>query len=172
MHQGRATASGTNSFASRFSNLPGNFRPMFGLSTSSIGIGTYLGESDEETDREYEAAIAAALRDGINLIDTAVNYRFQRSERTIGRVLGEMIQRGEIRREEVIVATKGGYITFDGEVPPNPREWFEQHFVRTGIVAPGDMVEGSHCMTPRWLTTMLEMSRANLGLEPSTSTIS
>ena len=165
MLKGRATAEGTSAYASRFTNLPGNFRPMIGVSASSIGIGTYLGEPDDETDREYEAAIAAAVRGGINLIDTAVNYRFQRGERTAGRVIADLVKRGEIQREEIIVATKGGYITFDGEVPPNPRAWFEEHFVRTGIVGPDDMVEGSHCMTPKWLNAMLEMSRANLGLE-------
>jgi len=165
MIKGRATAEGTSAFAARFSSLPGNFRPMIGLSVSSIGIGTYLGEPDEETDREYEAAIAAALRGGINLIDAAVNYRFQRSERNIGRVITDLISRGEIKREEIVVATKGGYITFDGEVPQNPRQWFEEHFIRTGIADYADMVEGSHCMTPKWLTTMIEMSRANLGLE-------
>ncbi len=76
-----------------------------------------------------------------------------------------MVAAKEIRREEVIVATKGGYVTFDGAVPADPRGWFEEHFVRTGIVASGDMVEGSHCMTPKYLATMLEMSRENLGLE-------
>jgi aryl-alcohol dehydrogenase-like predicted oxidoreductase len=165
MIKGRATAEGTRTYASRFPHLPGNFRPMIGLSVSSIGIGTYLGEPDAETDREYEAAIAAAVRGGINLIDTAVNYRFQRSERNIGSVIAAMVERGEIRREEIVVATKGGYITFDGEVPANPRAWFEEHFVRTGIVKPEDMVDGSHCMTPAWLNAMLEMSRRNLGLE-------
>ncbi len=165
MLKGRATAAGTSAYASRFANLPGNFRPMIGLAVSSIGLGTYLGDPDEETDREYEAAIGAAIGGGINLIDTAVNYRFQRSERAIGRVIAEMAARGQIRREEIVVATKGGYITFDGEVPPNPRAWFEEHFVRTGIVQAQDMVEGSHCMTPKWLSAMLEMSRANLGLE-------
>lgn len=165
MLKGRATAEGTTAYASRFPNLPGNFRPMIGLAASSIGIGTYLGEPDDETDREYEAAIEAAVRGGINLIDTAVNYRFQRGERTIGRVIEDLVSHGEIKREEIIVATKGGYITFDGEVPPNPRAWFEEHFVRTGLVGPNDMVEGSHCMTPKWLGAMLEMSRANLGLE-------
>ena len=118
---------------------------MIGLTASSIGIGTYLGEPDEQTDREYEGAIEAALRGGINLVDTAVNYRFQRSERTLGKVIADLAKRGELSREELIVATKGGYITFDGEAPPNPRAWFEQHFVRTGIVGPNDMVEGSHC---------------------------
>jgi aryl-alcohol dehydrogenase-like predicted oxidoreductase len=165
MLKGRATAEGTRAYASRFPQLPGNFRPMIGFAVSSIGIGTYLGEPDDETDRAYEGATAAAVRGGINLIDTAVNYRFQRGERTIGKVIAELTNRGELRREELIVATKGGYITFDGEVPPNPRAWFEQHYVRTGIVGPNDMVEGSHCLTPRWLSAMLELSRANLGLE-------
>ena len=163
--KGRATPEGTASYAARFPALPGNFRPMLGLSVSSIGIGTYLGEPDEETDRAYEEAIAASLRGGINLIDTAVNYRFQRSERNIGKAIGELVAAGQLKREEVVVATKGGFVTFDGEVPADPRAWFEEHFVKTGIVAQQDMVNGSHCMTPRYIAAMLEMSRANLGLE-------
>jgi aryl-alcohol dehydrogenase-like predicted oxidoreductase len=165
MLKGRATAAGTDSYAKRFPGLPGHFRPTLGMSVSSIGIGTYLGEPDEETDRAYEEALSAAIRGGINLIDSAVNYRFQRSERTIGKVLGELIAGGELKREEVVVATKGGYVTFDGVVPPNPRAWFEEHFIKTGIVKPGDLVDGSHCMTPKYIGTMLEYSRANLGLE-------
>jgi aryl-alcohol dehydrogenase-like predicted oxidoreductase len=165
MIKGRATAEGTGAYAKRFPAQPGNFRPALGLSASSIGIGTYLGEPDEETDRGYEASISEALRGGINLIDTAINYRFQRSERSIGAALAAIIGSGELKREEVIVATKGGYITFDGAVPPDPRQWFEEHFIRTRIIGPGDLVEGAHCMTPRWIETMLEMSRANLGLE-------
>src|SRR5690242_8667619 len=76
-----------------------------------------------------------------------------------------MAAAGELTRDEVVIATKGGYITFDGEVPADPRGWFEDNFVRTGIVSPHDMVEGSHCMTPKYLARMLEMSRENLGLE-------
>jgi aryl-alcohol dehydrogenase-like predicted oxidoreductase len=153
MLKGRATAEATAAYASRFPVLPGNFRPALGVSISSIGIGTYLGEPDDETDRAYEEAIKASLRGGINLIDTAVNYRFQRSERNIGKALGEMVAAGEIAREQVVVATKGGYITFDGEVPANPRAWFEDHYV------------GSHCMTPKYIGAMLELSRKNLNLE-------
>src|ERR1700720_250690 len=165
MLKGRATAEATSTYASRFPQLPGNFRQALGVSVSSIGIGTYLGEPDDETDVAYGEAIKASLRGGINVIDTAVNYRFQRSERNIGKALGELVAAGEITREQVIVATKGGYITFDGEVPANPRAWFEEHYGKTGIVAPGDLVDGSHCMTPRYISTMLELSRANLGLE-------
>ncbi len=165
MLKGRATAEATAAYASHFPELPGNFRPALGLSVSSIGIGTYLGEPDDETDRAYEEAIKASLRGGINLVDTAVNYRFQRSERNIGKALGELVTAGEIAREQVVVATKGGYITFDGGVPTNPRAWFEEHYVKTGIVAPSDLVDGSHCMTPKYIGTMLELSRRNLNLE-------
>ena len=165
MLKGRATAEATASYASRFPQLPGHFRTALGVSVSSIGIGTYLGEPDEETDRAYEAAIAASVRGGINLIDTAVNYRFQRSERNIGKALSAMVDAGDVAREQVVVATKGGYITFDGGVPPDPRAWFQDHYVRTGIVAPSELVDGSHCMTPRYIGAMLELSRKNLNLE-------
>ncbi len=165
MLTGRATAEGTAAYASRFPNLPGNFRPALGLSLSSIGIGTYLGEPDEETDREYEAALKSAILGGINLVDTAVNYRFQRSERTIGKVLAELTAAGKLRREEIVLATKGGYITFDGVLPANPRQWVQEHLIATGLVGPGDLIEGSHCMTPKYLAAMLELSRANLGVD-------
>jgi aryl-alcohol dehydrogenase-like predicted oxidoreductase len=165
MLKNRATAEATAAYARRFPKLDGNYRPMLGMSVSSIGIGTYLGEHDDQTDADYQAALKVALLGGINLIDTAVNYRFQRSERCIGRVLAELVGSGELRREEIVVATKGGYITFDGALPPNPREWFNDTYLESGIIGPGELVEGSHCMTPRYLEKMLAMSLDNLGLE-------
>lgn len=165
MIRGRATTTGTANFADRFRHLPGNYRPALDLALSSIGIGTYLGENDARTDSAYAESIGLALTLGINVIDAAVNYRLQRSERVIGEVLRELIGDGTVKREEIVVATKGGYVTFDGDMPPDPRAWFQEHFVRTGIVTPGDLVDGSHCMTPKWLAAMIEQSRANLGLE-------
>jgi aryl-alcohol dehydrogenase-like predicted oxidoreductase len=165
MITGHSTDEGTAAYARRFAELPGNYRAMLGLSAASIGIGTYLGENDEATDAAYGEALRVALRGGINLIDTAVNYRFQRSERVIGKVIAELIGAGDVRREELIVATKGGYIAFDGEMPADPRRWFEETFVRTGIVGAGEVVQGSHCMTPRYLAAMIETSRQNLGLD-------
>src|SRR4029079_15291509 len=120
---------------------------------------------DAATDARYEDAVRAALLGGINLIDTAVNYRNQMSERLIGRVVAQMVAAGQIKREEIVIATKGGHIAFDCEMPADPRAWFEENFIRTGIIGPGDLVQGSHCMTPRYLDAMIERSRANLGLE-------
>jgi aryl-alcohol dehydrogenase-like predicted oxidoreductase len=165
MISGRATAEGTASFASRFTNLPGNFRPMFGLAASSLGMGTYLGEADRETDEMYREAAKIAIGGGVNVIDAAVNYRFQRSERTIAAAVSELAAAGRIKREEIIVSSKGGYITFDGEMPSDPRAYFQQTLVKTGLIGPGDLVENSHCMTPRYLDAMIETSRSNLGLE-------
>jgi aryl-alcohol dehydrogenase-like predicted oxidoreductase len=165
MIKGKATPGATASYAARFTSLPGNFRPMFELSASSLGMGTYLGEMDRETDEMYRDAAKIAIGGGVNVLDSAVNYRFQRSERSIGAAIRELIDAGSVKREELIVASKGGYITFDGEMPANPREYFDRNFVKTGLIGPGDLVDNSHCMTPRYLAAMLDQSRANLGLE-------
>jgi aryl-alcohol dehydrogenase-like predicted oxidoreductase len=168
MIPGRATAEGTARYVTRFANrLPaGHFRPFHGgLRVSSLGIGTYLGREDEVTDRAYETAVARALERGMNVVDTAVNYRHQRSERAIGAALAAGIARGAFARDEIVVATKGGFIPFDRDVPPDPRAYFSETYVRTGIVKPGDVAGGAHCMTPRYLDDQIERSRANLGLE-------
>ncbi len=165
MIKGKALSSATASYAARFPDLPGNYRSMFELAASSLGMGTYLGEMDEATDEMYRQAAKAAVLGGINVIDNAVNYRFQRSERSIGAAIADLIEAGQVRRPELIVSSKGGYITFDGEMPADPRAYFDREFVRTGLIGPGDLVDNSHCMTPRYISAMLDRSRANLGLE-------
>lgn len=82
---------------------PGFYRHAQGLRLSSAGIGTYLGEPSDSKDAAYEESIRAAIEGGVNLIDTASNYRGGRSERVIGRVL-----KGR-SREELVVCTKAGY---------------------------------------------------------------
>lgn len=159
-----ATPDGTATYARRFANFPDNYRDLFGLSVSSVGLGTYLGSEDQATDEAYTEAIRAAVSGGINFIDSAVNYRYQRSERVIGSVLAKLSAAG-VNRDQVVVATKGGYIAFDGEPPADPRQWFQKNFLEPGIVSPDDLIQGSHCMTPRYLDAMLGTSRSNLGLE-------
>ena len=89
---GSATAQGTLRYAARFQgrSAPGHFREIPGGKVlSSIGIGTYLGEPDPCDRQGYAQAIVAAVEGGINVIDSAINYRFQRSERSIGAALRE-----------------------------------------------------------------------------------
>jgi aryl-alcohol dehydrogenase-like predicted oxidoreductase len=165
MIAGHATAEGTARYVERFAGrLPAeHFRELDGVHASSLGLGTYLGREDDATDALYRKAVGRALERGLNVLDTAVNYRHQRSERAVGAALAAAIAQGTVRRDEVIVTTKGGYLAFDGAVPPDPRAYFVETYVRPGIIQPGDVV-GSHCMSPGYLRDQLDRSRTNLGL--------
>ncbi len=164
--EGCASTQGTARYCDRFREIAAEdyFRPCLDLQVSSVGIGTYLGGADEETDRRYTGAVVRAVELGANVIDTAANYRFQRSERSIGAALKELNQRG-FARDEIVVCTKGGYLPFDGAPPRNVRQYVEENFVETGIAGWGDIAGGSHCMTPRYLENQLQQSLRNMNLE-------
>jgi aryl-alcohol dehydrogenase-like predicted oxidoreductase len=163
---GWATAEGTGRFAARFApSNPGHFVETHGLRLSSIGIGTYLGEPTAECDALYTQAIGSAVELGVNVVDSAVNYRHQRSERSVGRALAGLIAQGKARRDEIFLATKGGFLTFDGEEPADPGAYFEETLIQTGLVRAEEVVAGCHVMSPRYLEYQIETSRSNLGVE-------
>lgn len=165
MISGAATPEGTAGYAGRHPAARGHFRRFGDLAASSIGLGTYLGRPDEETDAAYESAVAAVLAGGVNVIDTAVNYRHMRSERAVGRALARAIGAGTVRREEVIVATKGGFIPFDGDRPADLWGEIDRAYVSTGLVRREELAGGCHSLAPAFLEDQLERSRRNLGLE-------
>ena len=80
MIQGFATPEGTASFASKAMAHKENFRKIQNLTLSNIGIGTYLGNPDLETDKQQKTAIKQSILQGVNVIDTAINYRAQKRE--------------------------------------------------------------------------------------------
>ncbi len=161
-----ATKEGTMRYAQRFAGraADGHFRETQRMELSSLGIGTYLGQPDEKTDVAYTAAIVAAVENGINVIDSAINYRFQRSERSIGAALQQLAPKG-FTREEIVVCTKGGYLTPDGSMPADPNEYFFREYIQHGIFSAKDLAAGSHCMTPKFLKDQLGRSLKNLGVE-------
>src|SRR5712692_5681293 len=160
-----ATTGGTAGDRARVSDAAENhFRRTQNLWLSSIGIGTYLGDADGETDQRYTEAIVRAVELGANVIDTAANYRFQRSERSIGMALRELNERG-FARDEIVICTKGGYLPFDGAPPRDVRQYVEDNFVKTGIASWADFVSGSHCMSPRYLENQLDKSLRNMNLD-------
>jgi aryl-alcohol dehydrogenase-like predicted oxidoreductase len=161
----RASTEGTEHYRSRFTTAaPNHFRNQQKLIISSIGEGTYLGKPDDETDQKYIQSITRAVQLGANVIDSAANYRFQRSERAIGTALSQLKELG-FRREELVVCTKGGYLPFDGAPPRSVREYIEETFVKTGIASFDDFVGGSHCMTPAYLQNQLDQSLRNMKVE-------
>jgi aryl-alcohol dehydrogenase-like predicted oxidoreductase len=147
-----ATPEGTRRFQGRFprQSSAAFFRSVQQLSVSSIGIGTYLGPSDDATDQGYAEAVTAAFGMGVNFVDTSLNYRSQRSEHAVGRALRESVETGLIDRSEITVSTKAGYLV--PEALPQ------------GLPA-GDVVGGIHSMAPEFLGDQLKRSRHNLGLE-------
>ncbi len=163
---GCASPQGTENYRRRFQSVAAKdyFRTAQNLQLSSVGIGTYLGNADEETDRRYSEAVVRAVELGANVIDSAANYRFQRSERSIGVALTALQERG-FGREEIVVCTKGGYLPFDGGPPRDVRGYIEENFIETGIATWGDIAGGSHCMTPAYLDNQLRQSLANLNLD-------
>lgn len=153
----RATAEGTAKFREASGAAPGHFREALGgLSVSSLGIGTYLGRDDAATDASYAQSVKRALQLGINVIDTAINYRNQRSERAVGAAVRE------VPRDQIVLCTKGGYIPFDGGRPPDFRAYLEQTFFEPGVLKPEEIVAGCHSLAPRYLEDQIDRSLRNL----------
>jgi aryl-alcohol dehydrogenase-like predicted oxidoreductase len=165
--QGFATLEGTTRYRDRLKAeaSENHFRLEQNLWLSSIGLGTYLGKPNEETDRAYTQAVVRAVELGANVLDTAANYRFQRSERSTGAALRELIETRRSARDELLICTKGGYLPFNNQPPRDVRAYVEETFVKTGVASFSDIVAGSHCMTPRYLENQLGQSLDNLGLE-------
>ena len=162
-----ATAAGTRDFVLRYEGkIPeDHFREWRSLHLGSIAMGTYLGPHDADTDTLYEKAFRTATTFGCNWIDTAINYRCMRSERVVGQTLEELFTEGALRREEIFLSTKGGYIPFEDEPPPNIRAFIRANYVETGLMEPEDLVGGCHSLAPRFLKDQIERSLENLRLE-------
>src|SRR5215207_8103266 len=153
----RATTAGTRRFAERSEARRVEFHRMLPrrLTVSALGLGTYLGDCTDEDDAAYAATVRAAIADGVNLIDTASNYRCQRSERAVGRAVEELIASGEGRRDELVICSKGGYVALDG-APPASREqydaWMESTLFTPGVVARDELVRAGHSIAPSFLS--------------------
>jgi aryl-alcohol dehydrogenase-like predicted oxidoreductase len=150
---GRATPEATARYTSRHAAWKdtGFYRQAQRWTISSLGIGTYLGEMSTEADTAYSEAIQAALRGGVNFVDTSLNYRNQRSERAIGQAIIRLMQPPkDLDRDEFVVCTKAGYLVRDA--------------LPEGLQSE-DIVGRMHSMAPAFLADQLERSRRNLGVE-------
>jgi aryl-alcohol dehydrogenase-like predicted oxidoreductase len=172
MLTGHATATGTARFRTRVAaKLASDFlRPLApsGVLVSSIGLGSYLGECDDADDIRYADTAHHAIATGINLLDSAINYRCQRSERAFGKALSRAVRMETAARDELVVCTKGGYIPLDGTQPAKREEYQEyvrREYLEPGIMRAEDIVAGGHCLTPEFLANQIARSRTNLGVE-------
>ena len=165
MIEGFATPEGTTNFARKTLAHKENFRKIIDLTLSNVGLGTYLGNPDSETDRQQKNAIKQSVLHGINVIDTAINYRAQKSERTVGKAVSELIDEGKIDRSEIFISTKNGYVTNDADIQEDFMAYVMREFGKTGIVKEGDISAQYNCMTVPFLEDQLARSQKNLGLD-------
>jgi aryl-alcohol dehydrogenase-like predicted oxidoreductase len=168
----RASGAGTARYRDRFAPRFASdyFRAaQLDATVSSIGIGTYLGEPTAADDAAYVDSVEHGVRSGINLIDTALNYRGQRSERAVGAALRRLTTpaEGEVSRDEIVLCSKGGYIPLDGEPPASRdeyRAYVKREFIDTEILRPSEVVGGGHSLAPRFIRFCVAKSRQNLGV--------
>jgi len=166
MIAGYATPEGTKKFAERQNqDSQKNYKNVHNLTLSNIGIGTYLGNPDTETDYLVQDAVKKSILGGINVIDSAINYRAQKAERSVGNAISQLIDNNDISREEIFVSTKNGYVTNDGDIKEELMQYVMREYGKTGIVKEGDISPGYHCMTLPYLNDQLERSLKNLGLD-------
>ena len=112
--------------------------------------------------------LTAGVTLGLNVLDTAINYRCQRSERAVGRSLRKIIDAGSAKRDELVICTKGGYVPLEG-APPESRDeydaYLDREYFSPSIMSRNDLVAGGHCMRPGFLSDQIERSRKNLGVD-------
>ncbi len=164
--QDRATAEGTRRYKERHKKdcLPNHFREAGELIASSIGFGTYLGEADEQTNALVTIAAIESVRRGVNLIDSAINYRSQHSERSVGKGIRHLVESGEASRDELIICTKGGFLP---HLNQNQADWFYRQYVEpsNSKLNMTDLVAKQHCIHPEFLLEQLNCSLTNLGVQ-------
>lgn len=165
MISGSATKEGTQNFVKNSRVNKSNFNEFKELLLSNVGMGTYLGDTDTKTDEMVVKAVKQSVTSGINVIDTAINYRSQKAERSVGQAISEMIEENKITRNQIFISTKNGYVTNDADVQLGFWEYVKEEYSQKGIIKEGDVTSGYHCMTPKYLSDQLDRSLKNLDLD-------
>lgn len=158
MIPGKATEAGTKEYAAGYEGLAFTAVSDTGLTVSQAGFGGYRVEKDNG---RHEQALRFALQNGINLIDTSSNYGDGRSEEMIGRIVTELVDSGELRREQVVIVSKAGYLQGFNLALAQQRKEAGRPFPNIVPYA----AELAHCIHPEFLADQLTRSRERLNLE-------
>jgi len=162
-----ATQKGTYNFATRFKTYKDFYIQSNGLIFSKLGLGTFNKEPYKEENYvfHYIEGVKQAIRSGINLIDTASNYRYGQSEKEIGIALEELQKEDNIKREELIICSKGGFVQLDFPFPKNPYSWIDENIIQTKLAKKEDIELDQHCMTPDFLEWSCKRSLDTVGVK-------
>ncbi len=158
MISGSATPSGTRRAAGQFPEMAYHPLGNTGLVVSGVGFGCYrvnIGVAD------HAAALEKALIGGVNLIDTSANYGDGGSEQLVGDILAGLVDSGRIKRDQVVVVSKGGYLQGSNYTLSQQRKNDGRPF--QDLVAYADGLE--HCIHPEFLNDQIGRSLERLGLD-------
>lgn len=177
--KGYGTQSGTRSYFQRIGTLLSlpetHARDFTGpdskLLLSSLGVGTYLGNNDRQTDEAVSTAIIFSVSHGLNVIDTASNYRWGMAEEAVGAALSALLagssvdqfaadpagntKKPDITRDMLFISTKAGFVT----------KALAADLMSSGKLMLADIVADVHCMHPAYLTASLDLSLKHMKLE-------
>jgi aryl-alcohol dehydrogenase-like predicted oxidoreductase len=167
--EGYATPDGTRKYtdyAISQGKPKSHFKSFDNLNLSSLGMGTYLGQLSEEDDQAVENAVYQSVRSGaINVIDTAINYRAMKSEKSIGKGLLRLVNDSVISRDQVFVSTKNGYITNDGDYPNiDVMEYMHRMYIQSEVITADDISSGYNVIKPSYLAKCIDKSLTNMHL--------
>ena len=165
MISGCASSEGTQKFAKNSGVNHDNFKNFENLYLSNVGVGTYLGDADAKTDELVTSAVKQSILSGVNVIDTAINYRSQKAERSVGKAISELVKDGKINRDQIFLSSKNGYVTNDADVQLGFWEYVKEEYSQKGVIKEGDVTSGYHCMTTTYLSDQLDRSLKNLDVE-------
>jgi uncharacterized protein YyaL (SSP411 family)/aryl-alcohol dehydrogenase-like predicted oxidoreductase len=156
---GGATPEGTAGYVARSGAARSGYALLgsTGLLCSRFGFGGY--RVDDET-AEHHQALVRALTAGCNLIDTSTNYTDGGSESLVGEVLDELVREDVLRRDEIVVVSKVGYLQGENLALAQEREAAGRPFP--------DMVQYAdgiwHCIHPEFLADQIDRSLGRLQL--------
>jgi len=121
-----------------------------------VGLGTYIGAPTDEDDFDvYNAAKHLVLSGGVNVLDTAINYRCQKGERAIGAAINTLVKKHGVGRNEIFVSTKNGYIPDDADHGINAA-MLTADLIEQGLIEESDVAGSIHCMHPAFLQHQLD----------------
>lgn len=159
MIPGRATEAGTAAYAARFADAAeGHFRQIPELCVSSIGIGTGGVTPEEGVAKRATQAMEAALCGGLNVIDTADSYGHGAAEAAVGAALERLLGRGRLRREEIVLCSKVGYLV-------EPTTDHARSLIAAGVCDPSDFARSAHCIARGYVGRQIEASRRRMGVD-------
>ena len=155
---GYATTEATKGQAQKHDPLAYSFMTAPQLTISQAGFGCYRVSDGVP---HHAKALRKALCEGINLVDTSANYADGGSEALVGQVLEDLIESGNLARDEVVVVSKVGYL--QGQNYTLSRERKQQGRPFPELVEYGEGLE--HCIHPEFLRDQLKRSLERLNLE-------